>query len=103
MEGHKQREKPGFYEAWGRQRRGGMAYTVLTIGSCVFILLLFAQLFYQTAKQDFSSFPFHPVFLLIAAGVGAAYWLVNERRYKRLKEKNSIEPGRRDRPKGPQA
>ena len=80
----KQSQKPTFFEMWGQQRKGGMTYTVLLIGGCTFILLLFVQLIYQMVKQDFSSFAFHPSFLLIAIAAGVVYWLINERRYKKL-------------------
>jgi|GEM_PF-4501418 len=79
-----QRRRPSFQEQWEQQRKGGLLYAIFLIGGCTMILLLFLQLIWQTARQDFSGFPFHPVFLLIAAGAGAAYWYINEARYKKL-------------------
>lgn len=79
------KEKPSFCEIWEQQRKAGLLYHILLIGSCALIVLMFGQLIYLTAIQDYSNFKLHIVFVVISAAVGAAYWFINEARYRKAK------------------
>lgn len=82
------KQKPDFCTMWEQQRKAGLLFYILMIGSCTMIALLFAQLIYLTAIRDYSEFKIRLPFVLVSVLVGAAYWFINEARYKKLNDKN---------------
>ncbi len=74
-------KKPTYWERWAITRQSGWITHMIRSGIRFFILLLFLQVCYQLAVQNYS-FQFQWLFVPAALGLSLLSWLIQEYLYK---------------------